>query len=478
MIINIFRILFYSIACLAFGSYRPERGPLFFISFVAMFTIFFVYLLVRYRGDYKYEFFLVYFILEQFNFWPEIGGLWNYVIFFPLAVHVFLGKMKIDAIKTIPFKIFILWNCLGWFFVNGSSQSEILNGAISFFGSLLVFCFISGLSLSAIKIKSFIYVSALCVIYLFLVCLNQKWSVINMGWPVLGNIYYSTGVNSIGMPLSMGLLAHSELTAEYGMLMTIFFTILAFSENFLKELKINKYVLYISIFLAVGISVTAWSRSAAILICAFFIGYGVHMIIFKHSRILLVGKYLFVIAVFIGGIFLLSGVINLESLVNRFKDEKVEIWNAKDVLSGKSIHRGAVFDIGVKRLRERPWIVGYGYGSPISNHNAWFGEETEIYVSDYHNLYLSLPMIFGWVGAIAFLLIVFFNLCRLYKFFISVQHKQSIYAPLAIAFFWMFIFFLINQYKISMLRTPSYYGLFWVWMGLCNAVIRNGEKME
>jgi hypothetical protein len=120
---------------------------------------------------------------------------------------------------------------------------------------------------------------------------------------------------------------------------------------------------------------------------------------------------------------------------------------------------------------------------PRSNRWAWFGvdpEKREAGVSDFHSLYMSLPMVYGWIGSFAFLSIIVVIAFRLFRVSLKYRKRKSFLVVLAVGFSMFWFIFLVDQYKISILRNTNYQMIFWIWLGLSNAVfktIRN-EKRE
>ena len=145
------------------------------------------------------------------------------------------------------------------------------------------------------------------------------------------------------------------------------------------------------------------------------------------------------------------------------------------ILSGKDINRGGLADRALNRINSETFIVGYGYGVPRYNIWAWMGidSDKQQVMSDYHSLYLSLPMLYGWVGSLAFLGIVVLTAYRLFSVSIRYRSNKSFLSVLSIGFTMFWAVFLIHEYKINILRNPNYQMLFWIWLGLSNSVVKS-----
>ena len=169
------------------------------------------------------------------------------------------------------------------------------------------------------------------------------------------------------------------------------------------------------------------------------------------------------IGIIIAVILLLSfgSYIGLDLLLERIGTIDFSHINANNVANGEETSRGFTYQTGFKRLLERDWVLGYGFG--VGNHYsmAFFGN-TDQEIRDYHNLYLSLPIMFGWVGGFVFLFI-FIN--TIYKLILSYySNKKESYSNNLIGFIFTWIIFLINEYKIQAIREPNYFMLIWIWL--------------
>jgi hypothetical protein len=81
-------------------------------------------------------------------------------------------------------------------------------------------------------------------------------------------------------------------------------------------------------------------------------------------------------------------------------------------------------------------------------------------------------MIYGWIGSVAFLSMILLTGYRLATTALRHRKRKSYLVVLtaALAIFWFV--FLADQYKISILRNPAYQMMFWIWLGLSNALLK------
>jgi hypothetical protein len=128
-----------------------------------------------------------------------------------------------------------------------------------------------------------------------------------------------------------------------------------------------------------------------------------------------------------------------------------------------------VYAEGYERISEENWVLGYGFGLSSSNDLAWFSK-AEVQgrsIRDFHSLYLSIPMIYGWIGSITYLMLIIYILFLSFK-----RYYMTSDSPLSginFAFSFLFVFFLFNQIKINSLRVYNYHYLIWILMGLALA---------
>jgi hypothetical protein len=89
-------------------------------------------------------------------------------------------------------------------------------------------------------------------------------------------------------------------------------------------------------------------------------------------------------------------------------------------------------------------------------------------------------MVYGWIGSFAFLSMVVITAVRLFRVSWKYRKRESFLMVLAVGFTMFWFIFLVDQYKISILRAPNYHMMFWIWLGLSNAVVKTirYEKQE
>ena len=103
---------------------------------------------------------------------------------------------------------------------------------------------------------------------------------------------------------------------------------------------------------------------------------------------------------------LFGSFINLDYSLSEFDELSDFRFTEKQIIYGYGINRNNVFEMALARLNEQSWIIGYGWGNTERNKIAW-GITSHPEIADYHNLYYSMPMIFGWIGVLIIIFLLF-----------------------------------------------------------------------
>ena len=165
-------------------------------------------------------------------------------------------------------------------------------------------------------------------------------------------------------------------------------------------------------------------------------------------------------------------IVDFSIFSKRSEDMDVNSLSFSKVLSGEQINRGPLFSFATKNIRRNGGLIGGGYfTSPEEYHDVHFGKDLVEY-ADYHNLYLSIIVIWGFIGAILFLSIIFslyFKGVRLYR---RVKRNSSLPNDLLLGFNTMFILFLINEFKIQFNRQVNYFMLVLILLAIYSSLIK------
>lgn len=452
-------------------------------------TLIFSYVLF-FRGD-LFGFILVVYVCSHFNYADQQGGLWNLMTFgFLTLFYLFNGQRsevfrKKDISMSVLMGIFILWNFVGWVLNNPLPIIPRLQGVAALLGCLLMFKLASNVIITKERFRLFLTITVFMIIYQFLVAINQRHNWVNWNSPLIG-AYSEKGslINEISVNYHpAGTLQHFELFGEYGLLLSCLLIPLLSSSFTQRDLQFGSNKVVVLIFFCLSFIILTSNRAAALLevfaVTLFYVIFATRIFtaldrVGRQSRILIVLAVLLpVVGIYIG----LDGLQeDFASLAPSMKNLSVD-----NVVSGKAINRGALYSMGMERLKSESWWFGYGYGIPRSNRWAWFGVDPETHdlgIADLHSLYLSLPELFGWFGSLAFIAMIILTWFRAFSTAILQPKRKGFLQVLAIGFTVFWLVFLINEYKISILRNADYHMLFWIWLGLSNSVIKTIRLAE
>ncbi len=474
--IGIFSVAFMALLVghLLLKAYMPNAA-IGGIGFLAIVLIFSYVLFIR-RDP--FGFVMVIYICSHFNYANNQGGLWNLIAFGLLGIYVVLRKpvgefRRPDYLLFLLLGIFILWNLLGWVLKNPMPVVPRLQGVATFFGLILMFYLAGNLTLSKERFRLFLTVTFVMLIYQFLVALNQRYFIMPLNTPLLG------GYSDIGTTITPatvdtpGTFTNFELFSEYAVLLASLLIPLLASSVTKRELGFGISRLATMLLICFMIPMMTSTRAAVILLVFVVVAY---FLIFSTRIFSVIDRFgrqlasLFVLAMIIPVVGVYVGLGHLEKDFSNLSPTR---FTVQSVISGKAINRGALTSLALARMDSESWWLGYGYGIPRSNRWAWLGvDQKEVKISGFHSLYLSLPMLYGWIGSFAFLAMVILTGGRCALTALRYRRRRTFHVVLAVGFSLFWLVFLADEYKISILRTPNYHMLFWIWLGLSNALLK------
>jgi len=478
------KVIFPAFLCLIFGHLLLKDYMIFpAVALIGLLPIFLILFHVLIKENESFVFILIIYVCSHFSYADNQGGLWNLISLGLIIFYFFDRPQKIlfrpDPIIKFLIIILILFNICGYV-VHSEDTLNILRGALAFFSYVTMFLFIGNHEITTERFQYFFLTTFIVTFYMFIVGLNQHFVLINFNTPILGGYSVgSGGTITYATTRAQSILGNYELFGEHAAVFIAFVAVFVISEKSLQQTDMNRrlcFVFIIILFSNVLLSGTRSSFLLALLGPAIVLLFA---IIFKYKIVDAKKKFIGYAFVILFMLFLFGNYIGLETLIGRMS----EILSAtssrssfQDVISGKLINRDYLYIMGIERLANESWIFGYGYGSPERNISAWFGHF--VGYSGLHSLYLSLPMIYGWTGAIAFILLILTIMFRLLKISIVLSNNKTWYISACIGFFLMFIILLANEYKISFLRNPNYHMVVWMWLGFANALYRTIWKKQ
>ena len=420
-------------------------------------------------------FILVLFFLSHFSYLENQGGLWNissFLIYFFLILTRARETRFFKTDRTTLTLLLILFgfNMVGWLFISTTSLIMRIEGFIMLSSYMLTFVFISNIKITPFQLRRFFNLLFIISIYLFITAINQRFGFIESKLPFLPPKSI-TDDGLIGLTTnSSSVFGNSELYGEYCVLILIL-TLSAVKSKALIRLFFSKtFYPYIIILLSILGTLLSGSRASVLLaVFAILIVFSLNLLSLKISKNYL--RLLFLSSIFAGFFIIFSFDLGIDSSKKDFEQLDQTSFSIQSVISGESINRYETFVEAVSRLNAESWFFGNGLGPLESNMIAWWGYSENTPYVDFHNLYYTLPMLYGYIGSFVFLLII------LRAIFLSIKSRKKIskgfyLKPILIImpFFW--ILFLLDEWKISMLRNANYHMLVWMFLGLNMAIIK------
>ncbi len=446
-------------------------NPLFWIiGFIILIGIL-SFILIK-RKD-EFGFITIIFICSHISYADNQGGLWNILSLSLLCIYFLIVKKRTKFLFIAPpfmnflILILILWNFIGLFLNSPMPLINKIYGSLAFLSYIFIYFFVSNQILTPQKLKHFIILFTFITIYMFLAGLNQRYGLIYTNSPLASLVKDRIGYASTH---AYGTIGSSALFGEYSILSLALFIPVLVSKQLHINLKLKRIFLIILLIFSFFNILLSGSRAPFLLSIIIFILY-IFFILFKTEIKISSLKYIQFIFILVFLVILVGAFIGLDTIFERLNKIDIHNISTNTLISGESINRELNFEVALKRLSESSWIIGYGYGTYESNAIAWYGSFDETF-KDTHNLYFALPMIYGWTGAVAFILLFIITIIKLFLLFIRKSNKTNYLRPFLLGLLIFWIIFLINEYKVNTIYLLNYHMIIWIWLGLSNALIK------
>jgi len=432
-----------------------------------------------------FAFVMTIYVASHFSYGDNHGGLWNLLavvvvsIFFPFIynnVSVRGGSILIRGLLGI----FILSNVAGWVIVNPLPLESLVKGIAAFFGYMLIFYLSSNISITKERVKIYISIVTVLIIYQFIISIFQYYQLADWSSPIVGgNTLGTMVVTEVNRPV--GTIQHFELFAEYAVLMSCLLVPMLSSSTTKKELRLSYLQIIAVLIVCCGIVIITSVRAAAILMVLTIVLYYLLLVSRFIKSLDKISQQLKLAMIFMVVFPVASIYVGYKELKDDFNNVDIENITIQNVISGKAINRGPLIVAALNRIESESWILGFGSGTIQSNQWAWFGYDPERRrppAAGYHNLYLSIIMVYGWIGAFAFLGIVLTIVFKLLVICIKNRRNKSYLVILALGMGIMWCIFLIDEYKISILRNSNYQMIIWILLGLSYSLTKSFNKQS
>ncbi len=421
---------------------------------------------------------LVVFFCSQFDYANHQGGLFNLAAFLLGAGYLLLGPevgqaRRRDAVIATLTTILLVSNYLGLLIRNPMPPFVLLLQGASFSGIILTFVIASRLYLSPSRLRVLLNVSSVMIVYNFIVSLNQHYSILKIATPLLGlteSLLYAT-TNAFGV------FGSASSNGQYPMMMLALLVPLVAVSGSREKLRIVP-LYYVPVIVICGLTIIlANMRAAALEAIVIMVIYTI-MFSLLYRRSFRNSKYINLSSA--GAVVLLvtAGVwVGLQNIGSDFKAVKID--SASSIESGDALNRAGPWKFGEQVLADGSWWIGFGHGNDKSNLLAWGGQwrGTGRMTQDlrpgeiiggghFHNLYLALPTLYGWFGAIAYVLLFVVVVVRLVGA-IRRYPLGNILVATCLGFAMSLMFFLLDEVKSgNAVQTINYAMVVWIWLGL------------
>lgn len=448
------------------------QGSLTPISIFLMFVILFLYLR-KYKDI--WEFILILFICNHFSLGENNGGAFSYLILTAPIILKFAG-VKIEKKNRNNF----VWMFFGVLFTSviiGNISSgfnpfiQSLSGIIKILSNIIIFILASQLIIDRQKIHDLITSMGVLMVYNVIVTLNQRFQFLYLPFYTAFMPPSNRNLSQTGALLQhaaddtaflltenvrpMGTFVHFELLGEY----SLFCVILFLCFYLIKSSNFNKKHLMIFIFSGIFVIINTLNRGPVILLPIFylFIVIGLSIKFRNYFRLNILMFILPIAAIII--IQFYSGVLANTGIFARFEQEST--------IGLIPVNREYLWLTAVAKFSTVPiWGMGATGGGV-------FFEQYVINVAP-HSLYLALPFYYGWIAGPLF---IFFIFLTIYKLYSKINYFKVIdYKVFAFGLILVWSAFLIDEYKIDMLRLSLYQNIIYFLLGISWSLIYTKES--
>lgn len=251
----------------------------------------------------------------------------------------------------------------------------------------------------------------------FFCCINQRYGFVNADTPLLGVSSPPGTGNNIDDGHVVGPFGHSELVGELSVIATSILLMVLVSQVAATQLGLSAVVPFVGILLCLGNVILSTSRSAMLLFLAALVVSGLASLSRLVRAFNAPNRLVLLVVACLVFIALAGPVVGIGVLEDKFNVFLAGDVTMHGVLTGSSINRGYSTEQGVNRILSDSWIIGAGLGTKQNNLAIWTGNPmaTTENVDDrfggyFHSLYLSMPMLYGWVGSAAFMALIVMTL--------------------------------------------------------------------
>jgi hypothetical protein len=456
-------------------TYVPNE-MLNFVGLIITSTL--IYRFTLSKNDF-FSFVMVIYFCSTFPYLQQKGGGFNMVSFLCIAFYLFTTKKFPGELRVRDpwFKrlitLLMISSLLGWIFNYTGEGMDIVYSISTFFGIIFVLLLSGRLEITKERIKVFIQLNIVLIIYSLIASLNKFEHIITFNTPMMPVFGGESEVLYGG-----GLIGSGPVYGEYGLILLILFAIMFMLNK--KSINIDKSFFLSAAFIAlinifISIIRSAFLLSLVGLAMVFILQVKLHSI--KLSTIFLQIALLFLLG---GSVLFAVNTFKLGFVFQRVSEigqkNKVEgNYSLDRILDGSAFNREVAFAEGFKRYASKDtWLIGYGWGIGTNNRDAYY-VDPNIARGTAHSQIFAVLFILGWIGFISYYLMLFRIIYRSYK---TSGNKYIAYTNRLMALFFTIAFslFVLDEIKADSINFPSYFMVTIIWMGLAFSVNNQGYK--
>lgn len=416
-----------------------------------------------------FSFMAVMYFCSIFPYLLQKGGGFNLVAFVCILFYVIQYKhlpfeRRQNSSTFILFTFLILISCvLGWIVNYNGSGVDFLYSAVSFFGWMALFITASKLIWDREKIKTFIQINFVIIIYATIASLNIRYHFITIDTPMMVQV----GWDHLNMFESGGLIGLSPYYGEHSLFLLILFSVFYFLQQDKAIIKnrlliAGMVIAEINVFMSIARSSFILSIIGIIMVFLFQL----RTTIIRPNRILAQ-----ITIVLILGIAILSFIHKAGLDFTLYRVNEIEEVNAEaggismeNILNGTAINRETSTVLNKERYESKTsWFVGYGWGINENNRVAWFIDPTIKRISP-HSQVLAFFFLFGWLGSVGYWGLIFWSIRKTYL--ISGRTDLPVENRVFPLFFTtIFCLFIFNAIKQDCILFPTYFGFTMILLG-------------
>jgi len=450
-------------------TYSIYSMPVVIAAFLAITAIFFVTL---FQKQY-FSFLMQLFICNHFTYGYEIGGTFNLVAFVALFAYLFLYGSEFFSettlSKTFIFLISMFLVIQIFSLINSGTPTGLKVGSFFvLFNFFFLFYFCSKIKIDTNTYPKFIKVTAIYFIYMFILSINQRYEYFVSPYEFFPN----TGPNAnweFGIPRSAGTLGNFEYYAEYSISMIALCLPGLLSGTF-KKVSLSFFASALALMVLSVLAIVLSGTRSSILLLPFLI---IAAVFFLGRRLRITNIAIGVaVTVIFFAVNSVHTIVDFSIFSKRSEEVDMKHVSLSSIMSGKDMNRGDIFAYGFKKMEQASVLFGDGFFANrkqyVINH---FGRVREDDIPDYHNLYMSSVVLWGYLGACILVFFFFYSMYKGFKLYSKLKKQNFFLVDLLLGFNLLFLFFMVNQFKIQFIRDTNYFMLMLLLLVFYNSLI-------